>query len=117
MSTIREAVQALGSRDGVQAAIVLGRDGLMIDAHAAEGLDADGVAALVPGIAIACDQVGTAAGRGAFGTCLIEFGDGLLLVVGLTTDALLAVVFAGGRNVAPHLYEIQRHRSAIAELL
>jgi len=117
MPTIREVVQALGSRDGVQAAIVLGRDGLMIDSQAGEGLDADGVAALVPGIVTACDHVGTAAGRGAFGTCLIEFGNGLLLVVELTADALLAVVFAEGRNVAPHLYEIQRHRSAIAELL
>lgn len=117
MSTIRDVVQALGTRDGVQAVIVLGRDGLLIDALAGNGLDADGVSALVPAVVTACDRVGAASGRGAFGTCLIEFGEGLLLIAGLTADALMAVAFAGGTNIGPHLYEIQRHRSAIAELL
>jgi predicted regulator of Ras-like GTPase activity (Roadblock/LC7/MglB family) len=117
MPTIRDVVQTLGSRNDVDAVIVLGRDGLTIDAQAGDGLDPDGVSALVPSVVAACNRVGAASGRGEFGTCLIEFGSGMLLVVGLTTDALLAVVFRGGSNIGAQLYEIQRHRSAIAELL
>lgn len=117
MPSIRDVVQTLGSRDGVEAVIVLGRDGLTIDAQAGNGLDPDGIAALVPSVVAACNRVGVAAGRGDFGTCLIEFGAGMLLVLGLTADALLAVVFRGGSNVGVHLFEIQRHRSAIANLL
>lgn len=117
MPTIRDVVQTLGNRDGVEAVIVLGRDGLTIDAKGGDGLDPDGISALVPSVVAACNRVGAASGRGDFGTCLIEFGTGMLLVVGLTTEALLAVVFSAGSNIGAHLFEIQRHRSAIADLL
>jgi hypothetical protein len=47
MPTIRDLIGALGRRDGVEAAVVLGRDGLRIDGNSAASLVPDGLAALV----------------------------------------------------------------------
>src|SRR5919206_393775 len=48
MPTIRDLVGALRRRDGVDAAVVLGRDGLVIDGQASDALDVEHVAARVP---------------------------------------------------------------------
>ena len=39
MASIRDLVAALRQREGVDAAIVLGRDGLLNDSQAVQGLD------------------------------------------------------------------------------
>ncbi|MBI4502956.1 MAG: roadblock/LC7 domain-containing protein [Gemmatimonadetes bacterium] len=117
MATIRDVVQALGRREGVDAVIVLGRDGLTIDAAAANGLDADGLAALVPSVAAACTRLGNAALRGEFTSGVVEFGRGMVVVTVLTPEVLLAMVVAPGVNIGALLFELHRHRAAIAGLL
>ena len=116
MATIRDVVQALGRREGVDAVIVLGRDGLTIDA-AANGLDADGLAALIPSVAAACTRLGAAASRGEFSSGVVEFGRGMIVVTVLTPEVLLAMVIAAGVNIGALLFELHRHRAAIAGLL
>jgi predicted regulator of Ras-like GTPase activity (Roadblock/LC7/MglB family) len=117
MPTIRDVVHALAGREGVAAVIVLGRDGLPIDAHAPNGLDSDGLAALVPAVVTACEQLGGAANCGGFGIGVVEFAEGIVLVTELGEEALLAVVFAPGTNIGRHLFELRRHHRAIAALL
>ena len=43
MPTIRDLVGAIRQREGVEAAVVLGRDGLLIDGHSVPDLDAEHV--------------------------------------------------------------------------
>ncbi len=119
MSTIRDVVHALARRPGVQAAIVLGHDGLPIDSvlTSANGLDPDSVAALVPPLVAACRQLGDTAACGAFTGGAVEFDDGLAVVESLTPETLLALVVAPGTNVGSLLYELRKHRAAIAGLL
>src|SRR5690348_17728565 len=74
MATIREVVEALSRRSGVDAVLVVGRDGLPIDSRAANGVDADNVAALLPSVINGMAQLGQAGGRGEFGTAVLEFG-------------------------------------------
>jgi predicted regulator of Ras-like GTPase activity (Roadblock/LC7/MglB family) len=99
MPTIRDVVQALAHRDGVDAVIVLGRDGLTIDSRAGDGLDPDGLAALVPAVVSACNRLGSAAERGDFGTGVVEFAQGIALVTELTPETLLAMFFRPGTNI------------------
>lgn len=117
MSNIRDVVQALSQRDGVDAVIVLGRDGLTIDARAGNGLDPDGLAALVPSVVAACKRLGGAANRGGFGTGVVEFTDGIAVIAEVSADALLAIFVRAHTNVGGLLYELHRHRNAIAGLL
>lgn len=97
--------------------IVLGRDGLPIDSYATNGVDPENIAALVPSVVGACSRLGSASGRGEFGAGIVEFAAGMVLVAALTPETLLAILVQPGTNVGILLYEIQRHRSAIAGLL
>src|SRR5438034_6350938 len=72
MATIRDVVEALARRGGVDAVVVVGRDGLPIDARAANGVDAENVAALLPSVINGLAQLGEAGGRGPFGTGVLE---------------------------------------------
>jgi|SRR6185503_11172869 len=117
MPSIRDVVQALGRREGVDAVIVLGRDGLPIDSFARDGLDVEGLSALIPSVAAACNRLGTAGARGDFATSVSEYGRGLTIISILSPDVMLAVFVQPNVNVGPMLYELKRHRTAIAALL
>ena len=116
MATIRDVVQALARRPGVDAVLVVGRDGIQIDAHTGDGVDSDNVAALLPAIINGCNQLGAFGSRGDFSTGVLEYGRGLAVVSVLTGDALLVVLVRPETNVGGLLCDLRRHRSAIAGL-
>ncbi len=117
MATIRDVVEALSRRPGVDAVVVVGRDGLPIDSRVKDGVDADNVAALVPGVVNSMTQLGEAGARGDFGTGVLEFGGGLAVVAVLHAEALLVVLVQPATNVGALLFDLRRHRTAIAGLL
>jgi predicted regulator of Ras-like GTPase activity (Roadblock/LC7/MglB family) len=117
MPSIRDVVRTLALRDGVDAVIVLGRDGLTIDSTVKDGVDVDGLAALIPSVVAACTQLGSAASRGEFGLGAVEYAGGLAVICALTSESLLAIFVKSNVNVGSLLYELHRHRSAIASLL
>jgi len=117
MATIRDVVEAFARREGVDAVVVVGRDGLPIDSRTRNGLDPESVAALLPSVINAMTQLGQAGGRGDFGTGVLEFGGGLAVVSVLHADALLVMLVRPSTNVGALLYDLRRHRTAIAGLL
>ena len=117
MPTIRDLIQALGARDGVDAVVVVGRDGLPIDSHASNGIDPENVAALLPSVINGMQDLGSAGARGDFGTAVLEFRQGLAVVSVLSADALLIILVRPSTNVGSLLFDLRRHRSAIAGLL
>ena len=48
---------------------------------------------------------------------MLEFGSGLAVVSVLSADALLVVLVRPATNVGALLYDLRRHRTAIAGLL
>jgi predicted regulator of Ras-like GTPase activity (Roadblock/LC7/MglB family) len=117
MPSIRDLVAAIRQRDGVDAAIVLGRDGLLIDSQLAPGLDADDVAARIPAIIGPADEFGAATGRGELLTAVLEHRDGLAIVSVLSTEALLLVLVSPRANIGQLLFELRRNREHIAALV
>ncbi len=117
MPTIRDLVSALRRRDGVDAAIVLGRDGLLIDGATSGDLDAEGIAAHVPPLAFAAMELGHAAARGEFGLMVLEYGAGTAVVTAVTADALLLVLLHPGANLSSLLFDLRLHRAQIAALV
>src|SRR2546430_15201627 len=89
MATIREVVDALSRGPGVDAVVVVGRDGLPIQSHARNGVDPENVAALLPSVINSMTQLGEAAGRGELGTGGLEFGGGGAVGSALHAPALL----------------------------
>jgi uncharacterized protein len=117
MPTIRDVVQALSKRRGVDSVLVLGRDGLPIDSVCRDGVDADSVAALVPSVVGWCDKLGAAGHRGEIKASVVECEHGFIIVTVIAPEALLAMFVKPETNVGSVLYELRRYQSAIARLL
>lgn len=117
MASIRDLVGAIRQRDGVEAAVILGRDGLLIDSQTVAGLDAEDLAARIPAIISPADELGGAAGRGALVTAVLEHAGGLAVVSVLTADAVLFVLVRPDANVGQLLFELRRNREQIAALV
>jgi hypothetical protein len=117
MPTIQDLVAAIRQRDGVEAAVVLGRDGLLIDSQVVPGVDAEHVAAHVPSIIQFADEFGAAAQRGALQTAVLEFEHSVAVVSCLSPDAVLLVLVQPNTNLGQLLYELRRNRANIAALV
>src|SRR3989442_11515141 len=114
MASIRDVVDALSRRRGVGAVVVVGRAGLPIAARTTNGVDCESVAALLPAVINAMTQLGEAGARGDFGTAVLEFGRGFVVVTVVSADALLVVLVQPATNVGGLLFDLRRHRSATA---
>jgi predicted regulator of Ras-like GTPase activity (Roadblock/LC7/MglB family) len=117
MPSIRDLVAAIRQREGVDAAIVLGRDGLLIDSQTTPGLDAEDVAARIPAIIGPADDFGAATGRGEVLTAVLEHSKGLAIVSVLSMEAVLLVLVSPRANVGQLLFELRRNREHIAALV
>ena len=117
MPTIRDLVGALRQRQGVEAAVVLGRDGLLIDGQSVPNLDAEDVAAHVPSVISAADEFGNAAGRGALTTAILEHPRGLAVITVLSPEVVLLVLVEPSANIGQLLFELRRNRGHIAALV
>jgi predicted regulator of Ras-like GTPase activity (Roadblock/LC7/MglB family) len=117
MPTIRDLVAAIRARDGVEAAVVLGRDGLLIDSQSIPNLDAEHVGAHVPSIIQFADELGGAAARGNLQTAVLEHERGLAVISCLSADAVLLVLLQPSANLGQLLYELRRNRANIASLV
>jgi hypothetical protein len=115
MPAIRDLISAISRRPGVDAAIVVGRDGLVIDADATEGVDPDRVAAHLPALLAAAEDVGAAAGRGGLATAVLEHERGGLAVLSvLTRDVMLLVLLDPAADTGALLYELRTERGRLA---
>jgi len=117
MPSIRDVVQALNKRNGVESVLVLGRDGLPIDSATHDALDADGVAALIPSVVGATEKLNQSARQGQFRQAVVETDSGYVIINAVTSDTLLALFIRPDTNVGSLLFELRRYGSAIAGLL
>ena len=117
MPTIRDLVATVRQFDGVDAAVVLGRDGLLIDIEANATLDGEKVAAQVPSIAQFCDELGAAAEIGALQTAILEHDRGTAVLAAMSADVVLLVLLRPDSNVGALVYDLRRHRASLAALV
>ncbi len=116
MPTIRDLTVAIRQKPGIEAVVVLGRDGLLIDSQGTLNLDAEGLAARVPGIVAAADEIGTSTSRGSMRMAVIEQEEGYAVVSAVGDDALLCVLTSRNADLSSLLYDVRRHHASIARL-
>jgi hypothetical protein len=117
MPTIHDLVAAIRDREGVLAAVVLGRDGLVIDAQGVPSVDTENAAAHVPPVLLASEELGHASQQGALLTSVLEHERGYSIVAALSAEAVLLVLALPSVNLAQLLYELRRNRANIASLV
>jgi predicted regulator of Ras-like GTPase activity (Roadblock/LC7/MglB family) len=101
----------------VEAAVILGRDGLLIDGQAVPGLDAEVIAARIPAVVAPADDLAVALERGMLMTAVLEYQRGFAVVSPLSVDAILLVLVRPEANVGQLLFELRRNREHIASLV
>ncbi len=116
MPTIRDLTVAIRQRPGIEAVVVLGRDGLLIDSQSTIELDAEGLAARVPGIVASADEIGLTTGKGSARIALVEHENGYAVISSIGDDALLCVLTSRTADLGSLLYDVRRHRESIARL-
>jgi len=117
MPVIHDVVGALGRREGVEAVVVLGNDGLPIASRVGDGVDPEVLSAMVPNIVQASEQLAQHAGRGSLTAGVFEFSTGFVILTTLSSDARLLILARPATNLGPLLYDLARYRAEIAGLL
>jgi len=117
MPTLRELADVIQQRPGVHAVVILGADGLVIEAHDPVHDYADALAARVPAIATAARQLGDAADTGTPQTIVLEFEHGYGVIIRLSDQASLLVSAANTVALGDLLFDLRQHRTSMAKLL
>lgn len=117
MASIRDLVAAIRQREGVEAAVVLGRDGLLIDSQTVPGLNPEDIAARIPPIIGPADDLGAALGRRELLTAVLEHRDGVAIISAMSSDVFLFVLVTPQANIGQLLFELRRNRDHIAALV
>lgn len=117
MSSLSDVVRALADQPGVEAVVVASMDGLPIAHEGRAGSDPDAVAALA---ATAIRHTGRLAEGSALGqvqTIALEGEQGTLLIAPAAPGSWLLVLVEPDANFGRVLYDLRRHRTALATLL
>jgi predicted regulator of Ras-like GTPase activity (Roadblock/LC7/MglB family) len=114
---IRDLVAAVRQREGVEAAVVLGNDGLLIHGSGQPGFDLETLAATVPGIIAMLADLARQSRIGEVDSAVVQTSDGFLIVNLISPEAFLLVVLRFDANIAQLLGELRRNRESIAALV
>jgi predicted regulator of Ras-like GTPase activity (Roadblock/LC7/MglB family) len=114
---IRDLVAAVRQREGVEAAVVLGSDGLLIHGSGQPGFDLDTLAASVPGIVSTAAELSRSARLGDVDSAVVQTSDGFIVVNVISPDATLLILLRFDANIAQLLGELRRNRDSIAALV
>jgi len=117
MPTLRELTEAIQKHSGVEAVVIVGADGLLIETHDTAQNYAEAIAARVPGLATAAGLLGDAATRGNATMAVLEFDRGYGVVLRLSDQALLFVSAGTDVALAELLFDLRQHRSSMAALV
>ena len=117
MPNIRDFTTALRQRPGVDAVLVLGKDGLLIEGFAAPGLNNEDLSARVPALVSEAESLGRAAMQGPLATAIIEHEKGYAIIAALADDTLLLLLLRPSADLGGLLFDVRRYRGNIASLI
>jgi uncharacterized protein len=100
MANLKSQLSEFVKVEGISAAVVVGRDGFVIEGISNEGkLDVETVGAVISTGLGSSEAMGRELGVGALVQSMIEFNNGVLVMGTLGKDALLCLVCATGANL------------------
>jgi predicted regulator of Ras-like GTPase activity (Roadblock/LC7/MglB family) len=118
MTQLDQALLGLKSHEGVEHLLLVGTDGLLIrHVGEADGVSADTVAAMVPGVVAAAGALARSVGGDQASTAVLELDDGVAIVTTLSPEMLLAILVRSGVGFTSLLRELRRERGRLAELV
>lgn len=114
---LRGILDGLVKVDGVTAALVVGRDGFVIEAVSSEDLEMDSVGAMAASSLSSAESMGGELDLGSLGSVLVEYEKGPVAITPAGPDAVLAVVANQSANLGRLRIEMRKIRTAVATQL
>lgn len=118
MSQLKDVLADMTRVDGVVAAMIVGRDGFVVEGMTSEErVDLEALAAIVASNISAADSMGKEIGRGVLRTMLLEYDDGPVAVGPAGADAVMVVVGTRQANLGRVRLEMRRNSQLAAALV
>ncbi|GBD30981.1 hypothetical protein HRbin32_02097 [bacterium HR32] len=117
MSDLRKVLGEFTQLDGVSAALVVGRDGFVIEGVATEDVDLEALGAVTASSLSASDALSTELGRGRLFGLMLEYEGGPMVVSPVGAEAMLVIVGNGTANLGRIRLELKKRQQAVADAL
>ncbi len=116
-ASLKEVLGDLCKTPGVVAALVVGRDGFLIEGLTAEGADLEALGAIASSVLVGSESLGKDMSLGAPHSLLMEFEIGPVAVSGVNGDAVLVVMGNRLCNLGRLRVEAKKALEAVAQCL
>jgi predicted regulator of Ras-like GTPase activity (Roadblock/LC7/MglB family) len=103
--------------DGVSAAVVVGRDGFVIESAVSGKVDIDALGAMASTGMGTSEAMGTELGKGELRQMLVELDKGPILLSPLSADELIAIVADTDVNIGRIRYELKKSKERLIAAL
>jgi uncharacterized protein len=118
MATIKNHIRELFKVNGLKTAIIVGRDGLVLEAVSNDAReDVEAVGASLSHALVSSDTRGNDLGVGRLNQGIEEHEDGVLVTSALGKDALLCLVCEGGVNLGMIRFQVKKITPGILDLI
>jgi predicted regulator of Ras-like GTPase activity (Roadblock/LC7/MglB family) len=117
MTDLRQTLQELTQLDGVTAALVVGRDGFVIEGVATDDVDLETLGALTASAMGSSEALSVDLNRGSLFGLMLEYESGPVVVSPTGREAMLVVVANGTGNLGRIRLEVKRRQQAVTDAL
>ncbi|HOS81396.1 MAG TPA: roadblock/LC7 domain-containing protein [Methanolinea sp.] len=103
--------------EGVSAAVVVGRDGFVIESAVSGKMDIDALGAMASTGLGTSEAMGKELGKGELRQMLVELDQGPIIMSPLSPDELIAIVASNEANVGRIRYELKKNKDRLVAAL
>mgnify|MGYP001189136722 CR=1 FL=1 len=103
--------------EGVSAAVVMGRDGFVIESAVSGSVDIDALGAMASTGLGTAEVMGSTLGKGELLQMIVELERGPILLSPLSADELIAIVADKSSNIGRIRYELKKNKERIVAAL
>jgi uncharacterized protein len=103
--------------EGVSAAVVIGRDGFVIESAVSGKMDIDALGAMASTGIGTSEAMGRELGKGQLTQMLVELDKGAIILSPLSKDELIAIVAENASNLGRIRYELKKNKERLVAAL
>lgn len=111
---MKQVLDNLVEVDGITSAVLVGRDGFVIEYSGEKTLDSEAVGAMVTIAFKACDNMGRELNLGGAFQVMFEFERNMVMAVAIGEEAVLAVVTAANANLGIIRFQVKKFSRELA---
>jgi len=103
--------------EGVFAAVVVGRDGFVIESSVSGKIDVEALGAMASTGLGTSEAMGNTLGKGELADMIVELEKGPIILAPLSADELIALVADSSANIGRIRYELKKNKERIIAAL